>query len=140
MFEQLKGFRKIGWDFDGTIHEHPLAEQFHRFIIENPYDQEHHIITFRSGGYELYIPRELEKYVTGLLVDQHFLSLETVPHDYWVNNKMSPIILLDDPYLKWKGLRCKELGIEVLIDDDTHAVKMGCGEHGIVHIHPDDLG
>ncbi len=147
MFEQLKQYRKIGWDFDDTLIDHPLSEAFWDFIATNPYQQDHYIVTFRSGGLETRIFTDLMIRGSSLHTG-HFVGIHSIDHALWQDHHLLPaqqrgIILLDqlsdDPYMLWKGLTCSEQGIEVLIDDMTANVIHGCKKHGIQHFHPDDL-
>ena len=41
--------------------------------------------------------------------------------------------------LEWKGMVCRQLGLTVLVDDDTKAVTLGCEIHGITLFHPDQF-
>ncbi len=141
MFEQLRNYSVIGWDVDDTILDHARQNDFWRFIIDNPYDQEHHIVTFRSGGMERSIFHELMIAGSRLRRD-HFAGVHSIPHSVWVANETKIIILGDgnsDPYCEWKGLTCAENGINVLIDDAHHIVADGCAKHNVDHFHPDDL-
>ena len=47
----------------------------------------------------------------------------------------------DHEYHLFKGLHCKRIGAEALIDDmEADSVsERGCDVHGIIHFHPDDL-
>lgn len=139
--KQLKHFKKIGWDFDGTLIGHPMSHLMWEFIILNPYQQEHHLITFRSGGMEHWIDKDFEK-EGSLLRRSDFNSFKSVPHDLWLEftRLYGPLCEtdIDHPYVNWKGQTCADLGIEVFIDDMTQHVAPGCDQHGIVLFHPDD--
>ena len=143
----LQEYKSIGWDFDETLVYHDFSEAMWDYILRNPYDQTHHIVTFRSGGMEKRIFDEL-KLQGSKLKRRHFGKVLNIDHllwsDYTKKAADKTIILLDDPraikYLHWKGEVCNEHGIEVLIDDMTDSVISGCEKHGVVHIHPDDLG
>lgn len=143
----LKDYKSIGWDFDETLAYHDLSEVMWDYIIGNPHDQTHHIITFRSGGMENRMFEELERQGSNLR-RHHFEQVLNIDHKLWVDYTKTAadkkIILLDDPeatkYLHWKGEVCSVYGIEVLVDDMTDSVIAGCQKHGVVHIHPDQLG
>jgi hypothetical protein len=145
MFEALKDYKTIGWDFDDTLIDHPNSRAFWRFIEHNPYGQDHFIVTFRSGGLETRIFNDLM--IRGSRLEQvHFTAVHSIPHELWRDYHLEPArgglitTLDDDPYLVWKGMTCAEHGIEVLIDDMTHNVLRGCRKHAIDYFHPDDLG
>ena len=135
----------MGWDFDQTLIDSPNASMFWRFIELNPYGQEHHIVTFRSGGMENTIFEELKSHGSRL-EEIHFTAVHSVPHEMWESYHRRPMKLVaslaeiaDDPYVLWKATTCLEQGIGVLIDDATHHVMPGCKRHGIDYYHPDDL-
>lgn len=44
-----------------------------------------------------------------------------------------------DECLFWKSRQCRDLGIEVLIDDATMEIWAGCSKYDIAYIHPDML-
>ncbi len=146
MFEALKDFKRIGWDFDGTLIDHPLSSAFWDFIITNPYGQEHFIVTFRSFELVPLIFPDLGMRESDL-EEAHFTGVFTCPHELWLDHHLQPAQKLiasldeipDDPYVVWKGMTCAANDIPVLIDDMTHNVIHGCRKHGIVHYHPDDL-
>lgn len=141
--KHLKNFKKIGWDFDDTLILHPMSHLMWEYITNNPYDQEHHLITFRSGGYETMIDKDFCR-VGSHLRSGSFTSVRTIPNEIWEDftyfYSLADPDGIDHPYLKWKGKTCSELGIEVLIDDRTCHVIQGCDEFGIVHYHPDNWG
>jgi hypothetical protein len=138
MFEQLRGFRSVGWDVDDTIYQHGRSKLFWQFIHENPFGQEHHIVTFRSGGLEKRIFTDLTR-LGSTLNESHFRGIHYIDHALWVNKTLILQVDPNDPYMLWKGKTCADMGIEVLIDDDTFCVKNGCLRHGVTLIHPDDL-
>lgn len=133
---ELQRYRSIGWDVDATIYEHPHASLFWRYITDNPFSQRHHIVTFRTGGMVRDIWRDLARAGSPLL-PLHFHSINAVPEEMWLSFQMHRQGL--HPYPFWKGKTCRELGIEVLIDDATMDVWAGCSEHGIDYFHPDML-
>lgn len=146
MFEALKDYKRIGWDFDDTLIDHPLSSAFWDFIMQNPYQQEHFIVTFRSGGLETRIFDDLAARESDL-EEVHFLAIHSCPHELWQDHHLQkPTKLIasldeikDDPYVVWKGMICSQNDIPVLIDDMTHNVIHGCRKYGVIHFHPDDL-
>lgn len=148
MFQLLANYKKLGWDVDETIIDHPLSAKMWQFIKANPFQQEHYIVTFRSGGMENHIFSDLNNRGSDL-TEKHFAGVLSCPHELWRDHhllKQTPQKLVasldeipDDPYVVWKGMVCANNGIPVLIDDMTHNVIHGCRKHGVMHIHPDDL-
>lgn len=134
---ELQNYRNIGWDVDATIYEHPHASFFWRYIADNPFDQRHHIITFRTGRMVPNIWRDLARAGSQLL-PLHFHSINSVPEEMWLSFQTHRQGL--HPYPFWKGKTCRELGIDVLIDDATMDVWAGCSEYQIEYFHPDMLG
>ena len=139
--KMLEDYARVCWDFDDTLIGHHNSHLFWQYIIDNPYDQEHHIITFRSGGMQKLILRDLDAYGSGLS-RSHFKAFWSIPHKLWVEfheiedpSKYDG----DHPYLHWKGEICRALEASVLIDDDTRNVIKGCEAHGITLFHPDEL-
>lgn len=140
--QELQQYRAIGWDFDGTLMDHPNQSVFWDFIHTNPYGQRHDIVTFRSGGMENTIFFELLQ-AGSKLVSNHFTNVHTVPHDLWENfHNQTGLILPNtrDPYMDWKSQTCADNGLDILIDDMPYLVKAGCDRLGIAFLHPNDLG
>jgi hypothetical protein len=143
MFEQLRGYRNLAWDFDDTLVGHSLSEEFWRFIRVNPYQQTHHIITMRSHGLETRMFAELEWRDT-MLDESHFEHVINVSNDLYESYEQArrhDMLTDQHPYFHFKGEMCREIGAEVLIDDmEASAIsKLGCDRFGIRHIHPDEL-
>lgn len=144
MFPDLKYYRSIAWDFDETLIKHEKSSLFWQFIIENPYDQIHHIVTMRSHGWDKWMWHELREEGSDLRRDD-FREVIALPNriyeSYNKERQESGVVHPDHEYHLFKGLHCKRIGAEVLIDDmESDSVsERGCDVHGIVHFHPDDL-
>lgn len=140
MFETLRDYRVIAWDMDDTLIGHPNSEAFWRFIRENPYNQTHHIVTMRSHGMEQRIFSDLEMFGSDL-ERHHFGEIVNIPNSLFEEFQRSSDIDPAHPFFTFKGRACARLDAEVLIDDmEAKGIsKRGCDEHGIEHIHPDDL-
>ena len=140
---RLDEFESIGWDFDGTIHDHPKSQLMHAYIRDNP-EKSHYIVTFRSHGMEKRVWDELAQYPDAPGADA-FVEIINMSNDMFVEGYMSQsssgqsIVIPTLAYKEWKGKVCSENGIGILIDDMTHDVFPGCNRYGVVHIHPDDL-
>lgn len=138
--KRLADFKHVGWDFDGTLWDHPNSKIFSDFIRQNPYDQKFHIVTFRSHGYELNIDRDLHSL---RLRRKHFTSVNNVAdvifgeYHHAIKNGRNQAAV--DRYLEWKGRVCHDLGIGILLDDMTDLVIQGCERYDIALIHPDEL-
>lgn len=144
MFDTLKDFASVAWDFDDTLIGHPKSPHFWRFIRLNPYAQHHHIITMRSHGLEYFMFDELEKHKSGL-DRMHFDKIINVPNALYEQFHRAKVLKTplhqNHDYFMFKGEQCKAIGAQVLIDD-MEAVGLsqrGCDLHGILHIHPDAL-
>ena len=142
MFDRLKGFKVVGWDFDDTLVNHPRSEMFWKYIAENPLNQVHYIVTMRTHDYKERIFSDLVDH--GSQLDrEHFALVITPPDELWVSHEIAKSLgkAENHPYLRFKAEACKKHGIEVLIDD----MEMGAlttdafAVNGIVHIDPDHL-
>jgi FMN phosphatase YigB (HAD superfamily) len=138
--KNMEKHKIVGWDMDGTLYDHPLSEVFSEFIRVNPYNQEFHVVTFRSHGYERYIDCDLRS----LDLDRsYFAGVHNVDdqtyHNYEVARKIGRNQEAIDAYMTWKGKICHDVGATLLLDDMTDLVIRGCDKYGIEHIHPDDL-
>jgi hypothetical protein len=144
MFEQLRPYSSVAWDFDDTLVNHPLSRLFWQFIRENPYDQTHHIVTMRSHGMQETIFHDLARFGSDLQ-REHFNEVVWLEDQIWIDKavKERHLILVeeDDPYYMFKGEACKRIGADILIDDmeDGNVSVRGCEKHGIPYLHPDDL-
>lgn len=138
----------IGWDFDGTLIDHPAARLMHRFIRATP-ERRHVIITFRTGGMLRDLGRDLRRYRSAPPMSA-FESVHAIDHEAWEQFMMAewqrkagilkgPITEIEDTYVNWKGQQCRELGVPVLIDDNLPHTKPGCERYGIRLIHPDQF-
>lgn len=136
----FENYKRIGIDFDETLIDHRNSALLWDYIQENPYGQEFHIITFRSGGMEKRVWGDLTKNGSRL-TETHFTKLHACPHELWLDfHYGNGLILPPHPYLDWKATVCADHGIEVLIDDMACMVEEGCKKFGIRYIHPDSLG
>lgn len=143
MFDKLRDHRVLAWDFDDTLVNHPKSPAFWYFIINNPYDQVHHIVTMRSHGMQHTIFPELEKAGSDL-TREHFEHLVYLDDSIWESYDTKgkfKLLTEDEPYFHFKGEVCKRLGVDVLIDDmeGSGVSARGCDKHGIPYIHPDHL-
>ena len=147
MFEKLRGYRNIAWDFDDTLIGHHYSHDMWEFILTNPYEQSHHLVTFRSGGYQDYIDSDLDIQGSSLRLS-NFATVDCAPHEMWMHHNKRRAAGLEggpdsdedtDPYLYWKGWVCSQRGFPVLIDDATDNVLPGCLKYGVHLIHPDEI-
>lgn len=124
----LANFKRIGWDVDDTLIGSRRADDIADYIRNNPLHQQHYVITFRSHGMQDRVFHDLK---ANGLDETHFVSMSNCPDAIYEGQGKA--------YWEWKGAVCAELGIEVLVDDDTENVAAGCSKHGIAHVHPDHL-
>jgi hypothetical protein len=140
--KRLKFYKAIGWDMDETLINHPQSQMFWDFIMENPFGQDHHIVTFRSGGMEKSIFSDFCR-VGSNLTQAHFRAVHNVDNNTWYEFYFGTTGLVipgqPDPYMDWKAKTCVDKGIDVLIDDMQHIVAPGCARLGIKFYHPDEL-
>lgn len=134
--ELLVGARKIGWDFDETLIRHPASTAFWDYIASNPHQQEHFIITFRTSYLLDSIWFDLAREGSGLQ-SHHFEGVHGVPEPLYYGFVAGTE--LRSGYMNWKGKKCRNLGIQILIDDATDHVITGCSRYGINHFHPDEF-
>jgi hypothetical protein len=144
MFPNLKPYQSVAWDFDLTLIKHEKSPLFWQFIIDNPYDQVHHIVTMRSHGWDRFMWHELHEEGSDLTradFDQVIALPNRVYESYMKERTENGSASRDHDYHVFKGFHCKRIGAEVLIDDmEADSVsERGCDIHGIVHFHPDDL-
>ncbi|WP_346034050.1 hypothetical protein [Erythrobacter westpacificensis] len=135
--DDITKYRKCGWDFDGVLWRHENSHHFWDYILENPHQQEHFIITFRTGRLFDRLWFDLARTDCPLL-PFHFRGTFGVPEEHYNNFVLG--LVGGDEYMFWKGWQCRELGIEVLVDDATMEVWAGCSKYEIDYIHPDVLG
>lgn len=143
MFEQLRQYSSVAWDFDDTLINHPRQRDFWQFIRENPFNQTHHIITMRSHGLEERIFIDLERFGSDL-TREHFVEvcwLDDTTFSQYASRNRFMLLTEDDPYFHFKGETCKRIGAEILIDDmeSGNVSVRGCEKHGIPYMHPDEL-
>jgi hypothetical protein len=146
MFEKLKDHSIVAWDVDGVLLNHTLSLDMHNFISANPYNQTHHIVTFRSHGSELRIFADIGTlHKNTVLKENNFASVSSIPKALYESQfRYVGQLLLPNPggvekFQSWKGEIAKSLGATVLIDDETANVLPGCHKHGIMHHHPDEF-
>lgn len=135
--DDITKYGKIGWDLDMTLLDGANSPVFWNYILANTYQQEHFIITFRTGRLFDRLWLDLAKANCPLL-PLHFRGTFGVPERHYNNFMLG--LAGGDEYMFWKGWQCRELGIEVLVDDATMEVWAGCSEYDIDYIHPDSLG
>lgn len=132
--DDITKYRSLAWDFDLTLWGNENSAKFWDYIAENPHNQTHHIITFRTGRLFDRLWHDLALAECKLL-PFHFRGVQGVPEEIYealINGRVG-----GDQYFFWKGKVCRELGIECLIDDATMEVWAGCSEYDIDYLHPD---
>lgn len=143
-FRELDKHQSCGWDFDGTIYDHPKSELMHAYIKAHP-EKRHVIVTFRSHGWQNDVWENLYSTYPDAPEKGCFEGIVNIDDEIYAkfhDASRGPVLLMGDDiraYTEWKGQKCAELGLTVLIDDMTMMVVDGCKKHNIVHIHPDDL-
>lgn len=147
MEELLAPHQKCGWDFDGTLYDHPAAAEMHAYIMNHP-EKQHYIVTFRSHGWGEQVFDDLASRHLEFPGPEHFDGVITCPDEiferFWDAHQRQklglPIDMTDvQPYVEWKAKICKKHGITVLIDDNPLHVQPGCDRYGVLHVHPDDF-
>lgn len=142
LFEKIKHHRVVAWDVDGVLLGHSRSPDFHKLITENPFDQEHVVVTFRTHGLQPLIFQDLNNhYRETAPQEKHFQNVMCCPGDLWQSvfqtQKVNPLDLTE--YRHWKGHACHGQMADVLIEDDFYHTELGCRYYDIDLIHPDDF-
>lgn len=143
-FSILDQHEIIGWDFDGTLLDHPKSVLMHQYIAQTP-AKTHYIITHRSHNMEKTMWDEMEFHYPGSLSRELFNGVVNISDElyngfYRSTRSLGGLIIPDyDAYVNWKGEICQSLGVTIMIDDNSDHVRPGCVKHGIAYIHPDNL-
>lgn len=132
---ELARFTSIGWDFDETLWGNESSHRFWEYIEQNQY-QRHFIVTFRTGRMFRDLWRDLAEAGSQLL-PLHFRGIHGVPEDIYYRSRIGEPG--GEEYFFWKGRTCRELGIDLLVDDDLMRVWPGCAAYDIAYIHPDAI-
>lgn len=149
MIEQLSHVPAIGWDFDGTLIDHPNSSLIHEFILDHP-DKHHYIVTFRTHGLQNTMFREMQKHYPDAPGEEAFAGTRNISDIAWehfnhlnqlrvVNRLTGPLRPWEEYYVEWKGMICHQLNLPVLVDDLEALVLPGCEKYGIKYLHPDEL-
>ena len=146
---ELYKYNNIGIDLDETLINTDKAFFIAKYIINNP-DKNYYIVTFRSHGLEEK-NRVFNSLMTYLRVDmrKYFINIISIPYEDYENKHIANVqkgVISKEKYdsllynyLHFKGKRCKELGIEVLIDDDIKGVILGCTKYNIPLINTNEI-
>lgn len=149
MIEQLLRFPSIGWDFDGTLIDHPNSPLIHEFILAHP-DMKHYIITFRTHGLQNTMFAEMQHKYPDAPGREAFDGTRNISDIAWerysniyqrrlVGRLDGPPLPWESYYIEWKGMTCHDLHVPVLVDDLENLVLPGCEKYGIKYLHPDEL-
>ncbi len=148
MDHPLRPFRGIAWDFDGTLIDHPACETLHAIILAHP-DKRHVIVTFRTQKMLQNIARDLSAYPhappLSAFTEVRGISERRWEMFEWARMQRLSGVLQGPPthdeeyYVEWKGAMCRQLGLRVLVDDNTAHAQPGCLRHGITLLHPDQF-
>ena len=137
MFEILQKYQHIAWDLDGVLLDDIRSFHFHTYILEHP-EQTHSVVTFRYREDRSLVDNMFDEYRSGLSLfrfeNERYLPVPKI-------NKHRALLSQEeiDEQREWKGLQCREIGAEVLIDDMAELVERGCKRYGIAYFHPRDL-
>jgi len=149
MIDRLLPYNAIGWDFDGTLIDHPKSALLQQFINAQP-DKQHYILTFRTHGMENTMFREMRQKYPDAPLRRQFSGIHNIGARAWEKFMATQAGRLTGRYhgastpwelyyVEWKGLMCDKLGLPVLVDDKPEHVRPGCEKYGIVYFHPDEL-
>jgi len=149
MIDRLLTYDAIGWDFDGTLIDHPKSSIMHEFILAHPTKQ-HFILTFRTHGMENSMFREMRVKYRDAPLPRCFSGTHNINARAWEKflatqkERMlglyhGPLTPWEEYYVEWKGMMCDKLHLPVLVDDMTAHVLPGCEKYGIAYVHPDEL-
>jgi hypothetical protein len=144
----LSSYEQIGWDFDGTLVEHPASEIMQSYIRAAP-QKRHYIVTFRTHGLLTDLPHDLAAYRDAPPLNV-FVKILSVDPDVWYAHATAemqrrsgilkgPLTDAELLYREWKGLVCRQHGIPVMIDDNAEHVVPGCERYAVKYVHPDEF-
>jgi hypothetical protein len=148
MIERLLAYAAIGWDFDGTLIDHPKSPLIHEFIRRHP-AKKHIIVTFRTHGLQRQMYREMrDRYPDAPNLDC-FHDMLNIADRAWIEFTAAaeqrlkgfngPLTKAERYYVEWKAMVCHRLGVPVLVDDRRDQVLPGCTKYNVAYMHPDDL-
>ncbi len=125
MIQELDKFNKIGLDFDKTLVDGFMSEELVDYILKNK-NKEYHIITFRTGILVDDIPFHLKDvYGIDFFESGIIKSIVSIPEYLYSNyshakhNNLDKNHIFYQEYYNWKGDVCKDMGIEVMVDDNA---------------------
>jgi len=156
---RLNAHKAIGVDIDSTLIEGPCSFYLQRWVQQYHKDIELHLVTFRVEDDFDAIERDIGTY--GMQLDMfhgvHGIPLDVANDFYKLTAKVGMKGQVNEAkwkrtlayhntseeqyeststmVKKWKGLKCRELGLTALIDDLEDMVVPGCLEHGIEWIN-----
>lgn len=145
----LKKYNSIAIDYDGTLVDGPNSTLLHKFIKDNP-DKTYFIVTFRTNGGHLinkmnqqYPDSPGKEYFKQVVTMNSRLELQYIEDTRQRVERRIPksegLTRAEDLYTTWKGLMCKRLGTQVLIDDDKMLHIRGMEKYNINWYDPDEF-
>jgi hypothetical protein len=138
---QLETYDILAWDIDETLIDNPYATAYAKYIIMHP-KQTHIVVTHRSHGIQHSIRPDFEYFHgrKGNALYAMFNNIHAVPDEIYskhikaIENRLLGLPYDQaqiDTYHHWKGVICKEVGAQALIDDNIDQCYPGCEMHGI---------
>lgn len=148
-FDRLLTYDAIGWDFDGTLIDHPKSGIIHEFIRRHP-GKRHLILTFRTHGFQRQMFREMrDRYPDAPdagcfhdvlnIANRAWVEFNAIAEQRLLQRYCGPLTKAERFYIEWKGMVCHRLRVPVLVDDRREQVLPGCTKYHIGYMHPDDL-
>lgn len=136
----LNDYDVIGLDFDKTLVGSPNSAKLIDYILNNR-EKTYYIITFRTHNKHLEIPKILKNlYKIDLLKENIVKNIINIDNISYNNYKLGKFLLetkqlynnqhLIDNYKNWKGKVCKEIGVQIMVDDDV-VIKKGLLNNGV---------
>jgi hypothetical protein len=143
--QRLLKYDRIGLDFDGTLVDGPTSPLLQDFVRSHP-EKKYYIITHRTHTEAIGMDHELE--AVGLYTDQFEQILPIL-------NRMKELFDLDQAerrmarlppieqcdlmdmgkaerqFILWKGYACRQLGVNVLVDDIPKLSQPGCTKYRV---------
>ena len=143
----------IAWDFLGTLVDGPADHELQKFIKKHPEIKHYVITTLSEGGWLTpYVIKNL-KYKDVKLTEKNFAGIIGA-NEYLYYTGMKDVkrrreairngepdepMTFEEEYVKYyKENMCKQLGVNVLVDDDIDNRHETCRKFGIKLINPED--
>lgn len=152
---QLGSHDIIAWDFDGTLVDGPLSHMWRTYLLENP-QQQHHIVTFRTGPSRAGLPGTWAEDCYHELAElgvrrSKIHAVHSIPQEIFTHygvarlycetsQALVPEVQQNaEKLMEWKGKCAASFGATILVDDMEEMVRLGCDRYGVAFLHSQRL-